>query len=424
MRFHTLDEWLHWQETLHPKAIDLRLERVGEVWRRMHPQGINATVITVAGTNGKGSCVAMLEAILQAAGYRTGCYTSPHLLRYNERIRMNGREVDDETIMRAFQRIDDTREEIPLTYFEFGTLAALDLFAREQVEAAILEVGLGGRLDAVNILDADVALITSIDIDHSDWLGDTREKIGREKAGIFRHGRPAVFGGDEMPASVEAHAREVGAPLYVAGRDFFFERIVGDAWRWIGPHRERNGLPEPQMRGEYQLANAAAVLMVLEGVKERLPVDQRAVREGLLTARLPGRFQVLPGEVQLVLDVAHNPQAARALADNLQRQPVSGQTHAVIGMLADKPVAEVAEILAPHVDLWYPAGLGGARGLSAEALAENLAAAGIEHVQARHESPERAFTAACAAAKTGDRILVVGSFYTVGAVLPLLPHSF
>jgi len=416
LRFDTLNEWLHWQETLHPRAIDLRLERVGEVWGRLQPGGMGATVISVAGTNGKGSCVAMIEAILQAAGHRTGCYTSPHLMRYNERIRIEGREVADNAIIHTFQRIDEARSGIPLTYFEFGTLAALDLFARRGLDVVILEVGLGGRLDAVNIVDADAALITSIDIDHTEWLGETREAVGREKAGILRAGRPAVYGGDEMPASIAARARAIGAPLYVAGRDFRYV-LEGKGWRWVGPKTARTGLPRPHLRGEVQFANASAALMALEALGEGLRVDDAAVRAGLAAVRLPGRFQVIPGDVSVVLDVAHNPHAAHALAENLAHGPASGKTHAVIGMLADKQVTEVAKILSPQVDFWYPATLEGARGLSGEALASKLRDAGLAGVQPPSASPAMAFSNARAAAVKGDRILVFGSFHTVGAVL-------
>lgn len=411
MRFPTLDAWLAWQETLHPAAIDLGLERPGKVLKALGLESPQHTLITVAGTNGKGSSVAMLEAILLAAGYRVGCYTSPHLQRYNERIRIQGEEVSDEALCQSFARIDEARGETSLTYFEFGTLAAFDLFARAGLDVAILEVGLGGRLDAVNLLDADVALITAIDIDHAAWLGNDREAIAREKAGILRRGHPAVCSDAQPPASLLAHAAELGSPLYLCGRDYRY-REAGDNWSWSGVTRQRDALPLPALRGGFQLQNAAGVLMVLELLQERLPVASQHLRQGLLSVRLAGRFQVLPGEVPVILDVAHNPQSAAALAANLAQMPVTGRTRAVVAMLEDKDLARVIEALVPVVDHWYVAGLDVYRGAPARHLAGV-----VERVC--HCRPA-VFGQVCAAlsrareeAMPGDRIVIFGSFHTV-----------
>jgi dihydrofolate synthase/folylpolyglutamate synthase len=417
--FDTLEAWLHWQSTLHPSGIELGLERVARVWVRLHPGSFPCPVITVAGTNGKGSSVAFLEAILQAAGYRTGSYTSPHLERYNERIRLQGEPVPNRRICRAFEQVERVRGDSSLTYFEFGTLAALEIFAEARPEVVILEVGLGGRLDAVNIIDPDVALITTVDIDHTEWLGEEREPIGREKAGIMRQGRPVVYGGGDPPESLLQTAQELGASLYVAGRSYHWRRI-GESWEWRCGEQIRHALPIPHLRGGFQLGNAAAALMVLSLLR-LLPVDQQAVRTGLQQARLEGRFQVVPGNPMIILDVAHNPQAARVLAANLGEMPGSGRTLAVFGMLADKAVEAVVDIVSPRIDHWYVAGLQDVRGVSGAALARRLGSTGID--QGRIDvcqGPETAMTAARQAAVAMDRVLVFGSFVIVGAVLRLL----
>ncbi len=346
MRFDTLQAWLDWQLQLHTSEIELGLERVGSVWSLLHPVPLSCKVITVAGTNGKGSSVAFLEAILKAGGYRVGCYTSPHMLRYNERIRLNGAEVSDERLCLAFEEVDRARADTPLTYFEFGALAALVIFASEPLDVVVLEVGLGGRLDAVNIIDADVALITTIDIDHSDWLGETREEIGREKAGIMRPSRPVVFAGANPPLSVLRQAEHLSVPFLRNGADFSYQ---GDqqGWSWHGVHRRRHALPYPRLRGSHQLSNAAAVLAVLECLEQTLPLDQQAVRNGVREAALPGRFQVVDGAPVTILDVAHNPEAVGVLQRNLEETPCSGRTLAVFSMLEDKDIGEVVQIIEP-----------------------------------------------------------------------------
>ncbi len=414
-RFTTLDDWLRWQETLHPNKIDLGLERVRAVWRRLHAAAPSFVVITVGGTNGKGSCVAMLEAILSAAGYRAGAYTSPHLLRYNERVRVAGEAVSDADLCAAFARVDAARGDISLTYFEFGTLAALDIFYRAGLDVAVLEVGMGGRLDAVNILDADVALLTGVDIDHAAWLGPDRESIGVEKAGIFRAGRPAVYGDDDPPQSVLEQARVLGTGLQVSGRDYHAAADTA-GWRWEGGDGQtRYALPYPRLRGAYQRKNAAAVVTALAALAARLPVDQQALRLGLMTADLPGRFHILDSHALRICDVAHNPQAARTLAANLATLPPA-RTHAVLAMLADKDHAAVARAMSGAVHHWHVAGLEGERGTAASQLADALRAAGAADLS-DYTEVAAALAGAQAAAQAGERIVVFGSFYTVAAAL-------
>lgn len=415
-----VDAWLQRQAGLNPRDIELGLERVRRVWLRLGAPAPARHVITVGGTNGKGSCVALLEAILGAAGYRVGCYTSPHLQRYAERIRVDTEPLAEAQVLAALQQAAAARRGTPLTYFELGTLAALQLFAAAGLDVAILEVGLGGRLDAVNIVDADAALVATVDLDHQDWLGQDREAIGREKAGIFRTGRPAICGDSEPPRSLVEAAADLGADLYLQGRDFAV-RLVGEQWQWRGRRRDRVALPLPSLRGPHQLDNAAAVLAVLEALEATLPVDQRAVREGLLAARLPGRFDVRRvAATTWVLDVAHNPEAARALAANLGAQFVAGRTHAVLGMLRDKDVAGVVRAVADRVDVWHLAGLDDPRGLDTRALADRVRTAlpGVQPLL--YPDLPGALAAAAAAAGEADRVLVLGSFHTVGSALDWL----
>lgn len=412
----SLAAWLAYLETLHPKAIALGLERVRDVLGRL-PAHIDCPVITVGGTNGKGSTCAMLESIYRSAGYATGLYASPHLLRYNERIRIRGAEAGDEALVQSFNAVEDARGDVPLTYFEFGTLAALWLFARARLDVLVLEVGLGGRLDAVNAVDADVAVITSVDIDHVDYLGPTRDGIGREKAGIFRPSRPAICGDRDPPATVEATARDIGATLLVLGRDYDFtdERTQ---WRYRGPRGERYGLPVPALRGAYQLANASTALAAIDLLHDRLPVSAQGIREGLLAVVLPGRFQVLPGRPTVVLDVAHNPHAARALADALATMGFHPQTFAVCAMLADKDMRGVVDALRPRIDRWFVAGLPGARGGGPAGIRDALLAAGVDGDAVRaYDDVATAFRAAREDASEADRIVVFGSFFTVAAAL-------
>jgi dihydrofolate synthase/folylpolyglutamate synthase len=413
----TLRKWLQRLERLHPREIELGLARVSRVWRRLCPAGLgDCRIITIAGTNGKGSCAALLDGILLAAGYHTGCYTSPHLLRYNERIRIDGREVSDQAICDAFRRIDQCRGDISLTYFEFGTLAALDIFAGHAPDVLILEVGLGGRLDAVNIIDPDLALITGVGLDHMDWLGSDLDSIALEKAGILRPGRPAVYGDFQIPPSLLSRAAEVGARLYRLGTEYhYWEQASG--WRWEGMGRIRSTLPAPGLRGACQLRNAAAVLMALELLSAELPVHPAAVRSGLQEAFLPGRFQVLPGEVPLVLDVAHNPQAAAVLAENLARLACPGRVHAVFAILADKDIEGVVTSVAECIHSWHLAQLPGRRALPLSLLVERVGGVVQGAPLIGYESVRRALQGARRAAAPGDCILVFGSFITVARAM-------
>ena len=410
----TLGQWLEHIERVHPSSIEMGLERTLRVRQTL---GLNPSfpVITVGGTNGKGSACAMLEAILHHAGYRVGCYTSPHLLRYNERVRVACREASDAALCQAFAAVEAARGSTVLTYFEFGTLAAMRLFAEACIDVAILEVGLGGRLDAVNAFDADCALVMSVDLDHMDYLGDTREAIGFEKAGIFRHGRPAVCADRDPPQALQQHAARTGARLLLIGRDFDYAEDKVQ-WQFSGPQGNRSGLPHPTLRGRYQLANASACLAALDALRERLPVTMNDIRAGLLQAHLPGRFQVLPGRPMMILDVAHNPHAAKALAENLSVMH-GGRTLAVFAMLRDKDIAGVISVVRPHVDHWLIAGIEAARGAPAALLRRELDAAGVTVPVTECTSIAAACTQACDMATENDRIIVFGSFYTVAAAM-------
>lgn len=415
MRFKTLPEWLSWQEQLYPDVIDLGLHRVQALLKALDLTRPGFPIFTVGGTNGKGSSVSFAEAMLRAAGHKVGAYVSPHLMRYNERVRVDGLDVSDAEFCESFQRIDDARGDLRVTYFEFGTLAAIDILVRRGVTAAVLEVGLGGRLDAVNALDADVALISSIGLDHQEWLGDDRESIGREKAGIFRKGRPAVCGDRQPPVSLQEQARLLGARLQLIGKDF--ERsIQGDTWSWHGRGGELQDLPVPALPGHIQYDNAAAVIAALQS-EPRLQVPESAIREGLKQARIPARFQRKPGSVETVFDVSHNPDAARVLSDNLLAYPVPGRTVAVLGMFKDKAAEEVALALDGRFQHWYLGGLEGPRGQSAAALGQRLRKALPGAQSTESPSVGAAYARAMSEAKPGDRVVVFGSFQTVAAVL-------
>ena len=411
----TLPEWLDYIERVHPRAIEMGLARVAAVRDALKLE-IAFPVVTVGGTNGKGSACAMLEAILDHARYRVGCYTSPHLVRFNERVRVGRVEACDEDLARAFAAVEAARGEIALTYFEFATLAALWLFSEMRVDAAVLEVGLGGRLDAVNAFEPDCAVVMSVALDHMDYLGETRDAIGFEKAGIFRAGRPAVCADPDPPQALVDYARAIGASLLVAGRDFGAVTEPRQ-WRYWGPRGERHGLPHPGLRGDYQIANAAASLTALDVLRERLPVSADDIRTGLLTAENPGRFQVLPGRPAVILDVAHNPAAAAALARNLGRMPRGGRTYAVFAMLKDKDVSGVVEAVKALVDEWLVSGIDAPRGADAAFMRESLARAGVAAPVSTCESIPHAYRSACERAGQDDRIVVFGSFHTVAAIL-------
>ena len=403
----TLADWLAYIEKQHPQSIALGLDRVRAVSGKLAIE-IACPVITVGGTNGKGSTCAMLESMLQAGGYRAGLYTSPHLRRYNERVRIGGREVGDAPLCEGFAAVEAARGEVPLTYFEFGTLAALYLFSRSKLEAAILEIGLGGRLDAVNVVDADCAVLTSIGIDHVEFLGATREEIGREKAGIFRPGKPAIVGDPGPPETVLT----ANADLQLIGRDFGYES-QGTQWAYWGPGGKRSGLAHPALRGAVQLRNASAALAALDCLRDRLPLAMQDVRRGLAEVSLPGRFQVLPGRPLVILDVAHNPEAAAVLAAGLGASGYAPETIAVVGMLKDKDIAGVLRAVAPRITRWHFASLQGPRGASAARLGEALSEFDSTTPRTEHPDVAQALAAAKKEAGENDKIVVFGSFLTV-----------
>lgn len=429
----TLEDWLAHLESLHPKGqagIELGLDRIRQVKAALG-QSEHCPVVIVGGTNGKGSTCAYLENIVDRAGYRVGCYTSPHIVAYNERVRLNGRPASDEALCAAFAKVEAARQQtgVFLTYFEFGTLAAWEVFAAAGVEAAILEVGLGGRLDAVNAYEPDVSIVTGIALDHTDWLGPDRESIGFEKAGIYRPGKPAFCADPNPPQRLIDHASAIGADLRLIGRDFGFEKPAAAAaenrlqWRWwcrSGEQMLKRSLAYPGLRGPIQLFNASVALAALDALSGRLPVTMQAIRPGLIETELAGRFQVVPGKPAIVLDVGHNPQAVRVLADNLSTMGFFDRTYAVVGMLADKDIAGALAPLKDKVDVWHVATLGGPRGTPAEALATIIVDGGLGGDVVCHVSPEEAMQAARSQASESDRILAFGSFYTVAGALAAL----
>ncbi|MEG0821248.1 MAG: bifunctional tetrahydrofolate synthase/dihydrofolate synthase [Burkholderiaceae bacterium] len=415
----TLDAWLAHIESLHAKPIDMGLARMHELVKRLGIR-FECPVFVVGGTNGKGSTCSMLEAILRSAGYRVGLHTSPHLLRFNERARLDGAQASDEQLIEQFAAVEAARGDITLSYFEFTALAILRLFQTARLDAVVLEIGLGGRLDAINVIDADVAIITSVDLDHVDYLGHTREAIGLEKAHIYRTGRPAICADPQPPQSLIDYAREVDADLWLFGRDFNYS---GDKQQWAygGRSQRRAALPYPALRGANQLLNAAGAIAALEAIGARLPVSQAAVREGLLRVEIPGRFQILPGQPAIILDVAHNPHAAAVLAQNLDAMAYHPSTHAVFGMLADKDIAAVVGKIGARVDHWHVASLPGPRGTSASQLSEILRAAGVSPAAiTSYADVESALVAAQVAVEPADRIVVFGSFLTVAAAMQAL----
>lgn len=413
LHFNKLAEWLSWQENLHPRTIDLGLERVQSVIERLHVAQPAPLIITVGGTNGKGSCVAFLDAILRAAGYRVGVYTSPHLIRYNERIRIDNIEVEDAALCRAFAVINQARGAISLTYFEFATLAALYLFHQTQVDIAVLEVGLGGRLDAVNAVDADAALVMNVALDHCDWLGTEREAIGYEKAHIYRSSCPAICADPNPPRRLIEHARHIDAQLLCVDRDYQFARTNG-TWQWQCHSQRFDTLPLPSLPGAHQLGNAAAALMALTSLGDRLTIPLAAIQRGLSDAVWIGRCQRFSGSVEWIIDVAHNPHAAQVLADYLRANPCRGQTWAIVGLLADKDALGVIQALTGIIDKWYAVTLEGERGRSAAQLAQLIQALGADAqaTELHHACQTVQTTARC-----GDRVVVFGSFHIVAPLL-------
>lgn len=413
----TLSEWLAHLELLHPRSIELGLARVQRVWTTM-ARRVPFPVITVGGTNGKGSTCAYLECMLRCAGFRVACYTSPHLLRYNERVRLEGVAVSDERLCDAFACVEQARLDTPLTFFEFGTLAAMQVFIDADVDVAVMEVGLGGRLDAVNIFEPACSVVTNIGIDHVDYLGPTRESIGFEKAGIFRSDVPAVCADHHPPASLLARAQEIGARLTLIDRDFSYQAHPGH-WDFLSDVGQRKGLPWPALRGRIQLSNAATAIAALGTLHARLPVDMGAIRRGLVEVELPGRFQAIPGRPAILLDVAHNPDAAHQLAENLREQGSYASTFAVLGMLRDKDIKRVMQQMDGVIERWFLCDLAGPRAASAAQLGAILMSLG-DTPHAAYGSPAEAFESARSIANADDRIVVFGSFLTVAEVLDRL----
>ncbi len=418
MYFETLEQWLAWQTALHPRKIELGLTRVDMVARRLNLLPLPFPVISVAGTNGKGSSVVLLDSILSAAGYQIGRFTSPHLLRYNERISIAGIEATDTELCQAFHHIETVRRTVSLTFFEWSTLAALLIFKQYQVDLAVLEVGLGGRLDAVNIVEPNVALVTSIDIDHTDWLGDDRESIGFEKAGIFRSHYPAVCSDLNPPQSLIQHAQQLETPLYCLGHDFTYHKSSFKQWSWQSQAilRQINHLPLPYLNGDFQLQNAAGVLMVLTLLSQAFSISETAIRQGLVKVNLPGRFQVFTGRITRVLDVTHNPSSAQVLAYSLSQQVCHGETHAIVGLLKDKNIEAILNIMQHVITHWHIADLNTERSASTQVIKQHLMRIGVHSIHT-YTSITKAYQYLLTHVPDDDRIIAFGSFYTVAEAL-------
>ena len=419
-RFLSLEDWLNWQEQLHPRPIDLGLERVANVFRQLNLGRKKNLTITVAGTNGKGSCVAYLEANYLAQGYRVGAYTSPHILRYNERIRINGQAVADELICAAFERIDQLRLTTSLSYFEFSTLAALAIFANAELDIQILEVGLGGRLDAVNIVDADVGIVSTIGLDHIEWLGDNLEQIAVEKAGIFRKDAAAIIGDYQPPQSLIAVAEQKQAKLMAIGKQFDYQKKPDGSWNWSSAGQDILGLPAPALKGEHQYRNAAAVLMAVQFLQSQLAVSDRAICQGLEQVELKGRFQLIADKIPVLLDVGHNPQAVQTLIEYLQAYYPSVKIHAVFAMMKDKDIDGVLKLMQPYVAEWYLAPLALPRAANDALLIEKFQQQAIHNLHCGYRDFSAAFSAAQDNADEGELILVFGSFFLVSEYLAKL----
>ncbi|OQW71788.1 MAG: bifunctional tetrahydrofolate synthase/dihydrofolate synthase [Proteobacteria bacterium ST_bin11] len=415
-RFESLHAWLDWQEKLHPRPIDLGLARVAGVYRQLNPKQKKPPTITVAGTNGKGSCVAFLEAMYRSAGYRVGAYTSPHILRYNERIRIDGVPVEDALICEAFTRIDAARGDTSLSYFEFGTLAALSIFADADLDIQLLEVGLGGRLDAVNIVDPDAAVVTTIALDHVDWLGHTEDAIGREKAGIFRRGVAAIVGDQQAPRSVIETAEQVGAVVRQMGNAFTYRKQLNN-WEWRCAETEIRQLPSPAFKGEHQYRNASAAIMAINALQPLLAVSDDAIRQGVHSAQLRGRFQLIAGEPRILLDVGHNPQAVQTLIDYLHEYFPEIRIHAVFAMMRDKDIAGVLNMMRDKVAYWYLAPLVNPRAASPDMLETIFQQQGLDNVRSGFADFTEAFQAARQNVRQDELLLIFGSFFLVSEYL-------
>jgi dihydrofolate synthase/folylpolyglutamate synthase len=418
----SLDDWLQWQEKLHFTEVDLGLNRCGQVARRLNLLSVPYTVITIAGTNGKGSSARMLELILNESGINTGCYTSPHLRTYNERIRVNGTQVEDDAICAAFELIDQQRGETSLTYFEFGTLAALEIFKNSAIDVAILEVGMGGRLDAVNMIDADLVLLTSIDLDHQAWLGNDRESIGFEKAGVFRAGSPVVCSEPCPPEAVVSYAKSLPTELHIADEEFHFER-VSDAWNWHSSSNHYEDLPIPDPYNDKQLENAAGVLQLIELLQARFKIDVQAIVNGLKAFHLEGRCQIIAGRVPVVLDVAHNTESVSCLVDSINSMQDVSNNHVIIGMLSDKDSTEFIRRLTKIADFWYVVDLNVSRGQSSGELLNILSNLGIDEDVVVSGNMLFALEQAKSNASEQDRIIITGSFITIAEALKCLGNE-
>ena len=416
MRFDSLKGWLDWQESLHPVKIDLGLERAAQVYHALNPDYIKPITITVAGTNGKGSCIAYLEAIYRAQGYRVGAYSSPHILKYNERIKIDGKPVSDELICEAFARIESVRCNTSLSYFEFGTLAALDIFWRSGLDIQLLEVGLGGRLDAVNIIDPNVSLITSIGIDHIDWLGETREAIGQEKAGIFRAKTPAIIGDCDPPESLLQSAIDKDARLYCINKDFNYIKQT-TTWDWFAGDRHISQLPEPGLKGEHQYRNASSVILAVEVLAKSLPVSDMAIRIGLKNIQLLGRFQLIDDKIPVLIDVGHNPEAVKTLVDYLNMTFPDKRIHAVFSMMKDKDIAGVLEIMNPVVYDWFFAPIANPRAATEPLMRKIFSQSSVSRISFGFTGFADAFNAAKNQSLENDLLLVFGSFFLVSDCL-------
>ena len=423
MHFDSLKGWLDWQETLHPKSIDLGLERVSKVFARLNPQAVKPVTITVAGTNGKGSSIAFLEAIYRAQGIHVGAYTSPHIIDYNERIKVNGIAASDELICASFERIEAVRDNISLSYFEFSTLAALDIFARANVEIQLLEVGLGGRLDAVNIVDADACIITSISIDHTSWLGETREEIAFEKAGILRSNIAAIIGDSNPPQSLINYAEEIQAPLLRIDHEFSFKKS-SDYWSWHNQDTHIATLPTPLLKGEHQYRNASSVLAAIQTLQNKIPVSVQAIKHGISHVNLPGRFQLIPSKPDVLLDVSHNPQAAQALIKYLQAEFNQIPIHAVFTMMNDKDLAGVIKLMQPAIKHWYISPLDNPRNSKSSDLLDAFSLNQITQLSTDFKDFISAFQAARVGALADNGIILIfGSFFLVSEYLSLFSKN-
>ena len=414
--FETLRGWLSWQEKSHPLTIDLGLERVQKVYKALQHASAKPVTVIVAGTNGKGSCIAYLEAIYRDQGYCVGAYTSPHILKYNERIKIDGKPVDDSVICQSFERIERVRNNISLSYFEFGTLAALDIFSRSKLDVQLLEVGLGGRLDAVNIVDADAVIISSIGIDHVAWLGETREAIGFEKAGVFRKAIPAVVGDPEPPYSLKQIADNVQAVFFVIKKDFAYEKEA-NSWKWQSGNKVINYLPEPALKGEHQYRNASAVIMTITLLQEKLPVAVKSIQAGLKNVQLAGRFQLIDHEIPILLDVGHNPEAVQTLVEYISQNFPDRRIHAIFSMMKDKDIAGVLSIMKPIVYKWFFSPLTNLRAATETLMRSVFAQQSMSNVSFGYQGFWDAFMAAKKEAREGDLLLVFGSFFLVSECL-------